>query len=309
MQQKAHPLFLQCETGLHAGSGSELGIIDLPIQRERHTDFPKIEGSSLKGSIREHFTHRSKNEDEKKITATFGSDPNTVGDSSQAGAIGITDARLLLFPVKSMKGVFAYITCPRVIHKFIHDLNLCEGDLNKDLEQVKPLTCIAGNELTLRSGQVVLEQYTYQLREAPEVQKLGTWLAQKLYGNDETYWSKKLQKDIIILPDDDFRDFVMLSTEVVTRIKIDNETGTVAKGALFTEEYLPAESILYSLILTRGEYHTTETFKKKETNERFDERTIRSFFANQIKSDNIFQLGGNATLGKGILRATFLNKN
>jgi len=38
---------------LHPGSGSELGIVDLPIQRERHTGYPKIEGSGLKGSLRE----------------------------------------------------------------------------------------------------------------------------------------------------------------------------------------------------------------------------------------------------------------
>ena len=55
MFQKSIPLFLVCESPLHAGSGSELGIIDLPIQRERHTNFPKIEGSSLKGCIREAF--------------------------------------------------------------------------------------------------------------------------------------------------------------------------------------------------------------------------------------------------------------
>ena len=50
-----HPLFLQCQTPLHAGSGSEIGLVDLPIQRERHTTFPKIEASSLKGALREAF--------------------------------------------------------------------------------------------------------------------------------------------------------------------------------------------------------------------------------------------------------------
>ena len=55
MYKKAIPFFLICETPLHAGSGSDLGVIDLPIQRERHTTFPKIESSSLKGSLREAF--------------------------------------------------------------------------------------------------------------------------------------------------------------------------------------------------------------------------------------------------------------
>lgn len=52
---KFQPFFIIAETPVHADSGSELGIVDLPIQRERHTAFPKIEGSGLKGCIREAF--------------------------------------------------------------------------------------------------------------------------------------------------------------------------------------------------------------------------------------------------------------
>ena len=55
MYKKTQPLFLFCETPLHAGSGNDLSIVDLPIQREKHTGFPKIESSSLKGSLREAF--------------------------------------------------------------------------------------------------------------------------------------------------------------------------------------------------------------------------------------------------------------
>ena len=34
--------------------------MDLPIQRERHTGFPKIEGSGIKGCVREAFANSSK---------------------------------------------------------------------------------------------------------------------------------------------------------------------------------------------------------------------------------------------------------
>ena len=60
MFKQAKPLFLIVETPLHAGSGSDLGIVDLPIQREKHTDYPKIEASGLKGSIREIFDTQAK---------------------------------------------------------------------------------------------------------------------------------------------------------------------------------------------------------------------------------------------------------
>ncbi|MBK9462153.1 MAG: hypothetical protein IPN94_22720 [Sphingobacteriales bacterium] len=44
-----------------------------------------------------------------------------------------------------------------------------------------------------------------------------------------------------------------MSTEVITRTKIDNETGTVEDGALFTEEYLPTElcSLFFGVCIRR----------------------------------------------------------
>jgi CRISPR-associated protein Cmr4 len=108
-------------------------------------------------------------------------------------------------------------------------------------------------------------------------------------------WSDKLRTDIVILPNDDFKDFVNLSTEVITRTKIDNATGTVESGALFTEEYLPAESIMYSLVLTAAEF---------KANDRIEEEGIRNFFVDNLPS--VCQIGGNATLGKGIVSTKFL---
>jgi CRISPR-associated protein Cmr4 len=42
-------LLIFTRTPLHVGAVSSVGAIDQPIQRERHTGFPIIPGSSLKG--------------------------------------------------------------------------------------------------------------------------------------------------------------------------------------------------------------------------------------------------------------------
>ena len=55
MFKKAAPFYFRTISSLHCGSGNDLGIIDLPIQREKHTSFPKVESSSLKGALREAF--------------------------------------------------------------------------------------------------------------------------------------------------------------------------------------------------------------------------------------------------------------
>ena len=80
----------------------------------------------------------------------------SVQKGDYAGA-GLSDARLLLFPVKSMKGVFAWITCPRVLNRFISELSLC-NDPKLDLPKSISARKIAGYMFTAidRSGRVYI---------------------------------------------------------------------------------------------------------------------------------------------------------
>jgi len=302
MFQLARPLFLTCVTSLHAGSGDSLGIVDMPIQRERLTSFPKIEASSLKGSLRESIeekflaTHPKRNHPD--VIKLFGPDENA---SEQAGALGFTDARLLLFPVKSMKGVFAWITCPKALRQFSAELKLSIGleiiGINKVPDgAAAPLSDV--NNLAF-GGHFVLEEYTFSKVAKVDLQigkkAFANWLADNLFAED-AYWHEKAINDILVLTDNDFKDFVNLSTEVITRTKIDNNTGTVQSGALFTEEYLPTESVLYSLVLASPEFVKPRPEKAEP---------IMNFFKDNLNP--VIQLGGNATLGKGLLRTKIIS--
>jgi len=40
---------------IHAGAGASTSVVDLPIQRERHTNWPHIQASAVKGAMRQHF--------------------------------------------------------------------------------------------------------------------------------------------------------------------------------------------------------------------------------------------------------------
>ena len=111
-----------------------------------------------------------------------------------------------------------------------------------------------------------------------------------------------MARDIVVIPDDDFRDFVNLSTEVITRTKIDSSTGTVAKGQLFTEEYLPPETVLYSLALVAPLFSDDKGIFKSGKNgvkiERPEEEAVLDFLAGNLPQ--VIQIGGNATIGKGL---------
>jgi len=267
---------------LHAGVGSGLGVIDLPIQREKHTNFPKIEASTLKGCFRESFEHKLGRE-KKEIHLAFGCDGCDLEVKEFAGALGFSDARILLFPIKSVKGIFAYAICPYIIERFNSEFD----ELNLPL--VEELTITKSSEIALESGHVVLEEYLFDINRDEKVTQLAKAI-------EEITNIKGLEKRLIILPNDEFTEFISHSTEVITRNKINNDTGTVdsKSGGLFTEEYLPAETVLYSLILYGN---SIEDFK---------ETTPKEWFNNHKKS--VIQIGGNSTLGKGVVEVTNYEK-
>ena len=302
MFKQAKPLFLIVETPLHAGSGNDLGIVDLPIQREKHTDYPKIEASGLKGSIREIFDAQG---NKSETDLVFGPEQGDL----HAGALGFTDARLLLFPVKSVKGVFAYVTCPAVLERFKYDLSICQPNIEfvDDLSDSNAVTTKSG--LIVKDNKIVLEEYTFAVSQNKECDAIADWITENVLPKDPgyNYWRDKMKRDMVVLTDDDFRDFVTLSTEVIARTKIDSETGTVAKGALWYEEYLPTDSILYSLALTTPIFKENDTDKgifqltDQDKEEKRDEsEKVMDFFVDGLP--NVIQIGGNATVGKGIVR-------
>ncbi|CAA7602813.1 CRISPR type III-B/RAMP module RAMP protein Cmr4 [Acididesulfobacillus acetoxydans] len=301
MYKLARPVFLFCESSVHAGSGSDLGIVDLPIQRERHTGFPKIEASGLKGSLRDAVRRRERlyfqgrelsgEAREESMALVFG--PETGGE--YAAALGLTDARVLLFPVRSVKGVYAWVTCPQVLERFKNDLLLADVAQAWDVPATNSTPDGCSLYVGAKSGKIVLEEYTFEARPDAACSRLAGWLAEVSLpqGPSFDYLRSKMTRDLLVLSDDDFSDFVQMSTEVITRTKIDQKTGTVEKGALFTEEYLPAETVLYSLVLT------APVFNVKKGVFTDGEKAVLRFFQENLPP--LVQIGGDATIGKGLV--------
>jgi len=289
-------LFFKTLSGLHAGSGADLGIVDLPIQRERHTGFPKLESSGVKGCIREIFTQiKDKLPTGDFIDVAFG--PADDGDK-HSGSVTFTDGRVLLFPVRSARGVFAYTTCPLVLARLAEDFKI--AGIAEDLPSVTigEKALVSGKALLVGSDKVVLEEYTYPAQVNDQAAALAKSVAEWL--GLSGYAKKLLEENLIILDDDDFTDYVHNATEIITRIKIDSKTGTVASGALFTEELLPTETVLYSLVMSSSFFlpADAESATRESAGSEQGKYIIDAIEANM---PGYIQMGGDATIGKGLV--------
>ncbi len=303
-------LYLYVETPLHAGTGAGLGAVDLPIQRERTTGYPIVQASGLKGALRSAMP-----EGDPDTEAVFG--PDSSRAELHAGAFSPGDARILLFPVRSLKGVFAWTTSLHALRRWQREaryLGFALPDLPTALpEQLEgeETPCYAAPGVTTPDGYVVLEEFAYKVQVSPTneqnaaiVPALASWLGQNLLPDTlGQYWKNQLADKLVILPDEDFRDFVNYATEVLTRIRLEPDTKTVARGALWTEEHLPADSLLYAPMRATRLRMNKNQFPAAwdEFKEDAEGQASKVLDWVQEKVPARLQIGGDETLGRGIV--------
>jgi CRISPR-associated protein Cmr4 len=302
--QAARLLFLHAQTGLHPGSGTALGVVDMPVQRERHTQFPTIPGSALKGILRDRCRENAKvnhggdrkkaNEDDKDLVAVFG--PGKGDDASDhAGAIAITDARLACFPVRSLRGVFAWVTCPAVLLRMNRDLQLVPGasplgDIPAVGDDPAQILCAANSPLRVNGDKVVLEEFEFTASKdtSKAFDTIATWFAKHATADAGT--AARLKTHLAIIGDDSFSHYARHATEIVARVALNYDTKTVRPGALFYQELLPAETLLYALVLA----HPSRKSGHAKTAE-----DVLAYVGGQLQPNAVLQIGGDETVGKG----------
>ena len=162
---------------------------------------------------------------------------------------------------------------------------------------------IQDSKINNSNKKVVLEEYTFDFLADEKVKAIAEWIATKAIpqGDEYEFWRNKVKTDLLILPENAFRDFVKLSTEVQARIRINNETKTVDKGALFYEEALPSDSLLYSVVMAHDP--ACDSYKRPEGLKNDNEVMA---FISAIDTKRL-QFGGDATIGKGIVNVNLLN--
>jgi CRISPR-associated protein Cmr4 len=104
-----------------------------------------------------------------------------------------------------------------------------------------------------------------------------------------------------MLSDSEFSHFVRHATVVEAHVRIDNDSGTAAKGGLFYTENLPPETLLAGLILASVERSGS---KGRNGGPLLDAADVLQTVLGNSDSKaglvgGVLQIGGDATTGRG----------
>jgi CRISPR-associated protein Cmr4 len=286
-------LFTHALSPLHAGTGQGVGVIDLPVAREKATSIPYLPGSSFKGVLRDACSGNGSN----PCTRIFGPEPNNASD--HAGSALFTDQRLLLLPIRSLAGTFAWVTSPYLLKRFqrdITDATIASVPHPIPEPSEKEACCSSQNALRVEAiGKVVLEDLDLELRteQQQSAHDWADWLAQRIFP-DAQDWQTMLHQRFCIVHDNVFNFLLNTATEITARIKLADDTKTVARGGLWYEEALPTETILSGLLVATPLKATAIT-----------PDTIFTTIAGLVEKP--LQFGGSATVGRGLCRVRLVH--
>jgi CRISPR-associated protein Cmr4 len=269
--------FIHALSPLHAGTGQGVGVIDLPIARERATNLPYLPGSTLKGTLRDEGESAFGKERAGEIFGEGGD------DTGKAGAVIFSDQRLLCLPVRSLFGTFAWTTSPYILERFKRDCQNINHPIENNVPAVSNDKCAVSSASMLKSGdnRVILEDLDLQI-ESEDVTAWATLLGQKIFPNDST-WQNFFAGRFCIVSDDVMNFLAETATETTARnVLSENKTS----DNLWYEESLPTETILSGLLVVVNKNGASASV--------FDDVARLA--------EKPLQLGGNMTVGRGLCR-------
>ena len=290
---QARLFHLHALSALHCGTGQSVGVVDLPIARARATQLPIVPGSSLRGVLRQQVTGENSSNPEN-VETLFGPLSIKSDKDAFAGALAVGDAHLLVLPVRCLAGIVSYVTAPFILRRYWRDM--VRAGTTSPLPWVDTpaaghakvttttVNCMGGDD----GRKLVLEDLDLPAQGDPSLDEWANHIAMKVYPDDNDA-RDDLAHRFALLPDDIMSFLAETATEVRSRIAIHPDTGVVRKGALWYEENLPAETVLWGVFALSGSNNPRHSCSAAQ-------------LQSVLPSDTLLQLGGNAGIGRGLVR-------
>jgi len=278
-------LFLWTQTPLYVGSAFGHGPIDLPVQRDEVSKCPIIAATGIRGALREVIHKRNAGLAE----TLFGPSPNQ--GYEYGGMVTCGDARVLLFPVSSIRGVFGWVTCPRVLWD-LGRWSVPTGSIPRPND-----TSVYGpsqTELTLEGDKVVFENQAFSFQSDNAIDGFVQWLQENAIPDGLEYWQDLLPKRLLVVSDERFRAFTDEATIKTYRIRINYDTRTVAEETLWLQELIPSETLFYAPVFATDARKAGSAVPTAEK--------ALKWLKGELNKIRWIQIGGDRTLGRGWVR-------
>ncbi len=254
------------------------GVIDLPIQRESHTDWPCVYGSAVKGAMRMLASDYVKDKKEDWVNEVFGPEEG----NEHAGSVAISDAKLLLLPVRSLTGYFKWVTCPALLERLQRDCQRLGFKESFLTETFKP-----NDNQAFMTNKSTDNLFLEEFRFETENKNLESIIRHIGLLSD----IDNLKEQLVIVNNDIFSHLARFATPVNAHIKMKKDgTKTVEPGALWYEETLSADSLLYTTVVA---------FKSRKKESKKENSDILQSIKDLFSDHPYLQIGGNETVGMG----------
>lgn len=288
--QRAAMFFVRALTPVHIGTDTGLGAIKLPTMREAITQHPVIPGSSFKGVLRD-LADANNSATSDRDRAAYGPDRANASDSR--GGLVLSDARLLLLPIASLKGTFAWATSTTVLRRFKQDHADAKltgfPDLPKEDQDV---LVTKTSKLMLPGDRVSLREVFAQAKADQLATELARYIGRFLWTNpdDQAFFAERF----VVVPEDAFNAFSRSALEIRARVAIDSERGTAETSGPWTEEHIPAETILAGLVFGRK-----TSWLNNNVRQHFGANEMLDVFKKQVGAGKGIRVGGHSGIGLG----------
>jgi CRISPR-associated protein Cmr4 len=292
------PYFIHAITPLHVGGGEALLGVEQAIARNPVTGLPLIPGSGVKGVLRARSEALRSNADppQPSTEAVFGKAPG-VG-SGHAGSITFHDATLLALPIRSAAGTFAWATSPHLLRLHARDISLFCSSASETSRTPKIPELDADQMLLGSPGdhplvaawgdtppRAVLEDLVLRAEPSSLVDEWWTYLSRAgaITGTTDV----GLARRFCIVHDDVMFFLARFAIKVDARNRLG---GRKTVEDFWHEEALPGESLLAGIA----------TIERTPRSGLTSDGEVHKAISGLV--DRPVQLGGNATVGRGVCR-------
>jgi CRISPR-associated protein Cmr4 len=261
-------VYLYLIAPLHTGGATQEGNL-LGIARESHTTIPYVPSSTIRGKLRSLTTGSQTN----KLWGNTIEDVANNGDANLSqGALWVGDASILWIPVPSLSHGVVWVSSPLLLRRWAR-LNAPDSQIPAAYSTNLPV----GKPVYLKDA----------ILKASDVKSWSDW---KSFVPNQAQDS--IQK-VVVLPDQHCATLIQMSLWRQVKIKLDEHK--VVDGGFRYEEAIPPDTLMYFPWGATSQANGTGA-------------SAATDFTNLLAHNEILQIGGQESLGRGFVQQWIASK-